>query len=270
VQNLAVPSMVRRILSLMRHTVEPTLRSYSVTHPSGQVVLPQPDGWDQLLFAASGLMTVHTVDARWLVPPNRAVWAPSGVHHRIVTEGRVQIRSLYLAAGVVHEPGPCRAVDVGPFVRELVLHLVERAPLWDDDPADSRLIGVFADQVAGLPDNPLHLPMPTDPRARDVAITLIDDCADDRTVDELARAVSTSRRTLERLFVAETGMSVGRWRTQARVHAAVRLLAGGESVTRVAADVGYSTPSAFGAAFRQVIGTSPGRYLHGGNHRAAR
>jgi AraC-like DNA-binding protein len=262
--------MVRRILSLMRHSDEPTLRSYSVTHPSGQVVIPQPDGWDQLLFAAYGLMTVHTADARWLVPPNRAVWAPSGVHHRIVTEGRVQIRSLYLAAGVVHDPGTCRAVDVGPFVRELVLHLVARAPLWIDDPADARLIGVLADQVATLSDAPLHLPMPTDPRSVQVAHLLLEDCADDRTVDELARAVSTSRRTLERLFVAETGLSVGRWRTQARIQTAVRLLSRGEPVTRVAVEVGYSTPSAFGAAFRDVLGTSPGRYLRGGATAVAR
>lgn len=253
--------MVCHILSCMRHSAEPALRSYSVTHPSARVVLPQPDGWDQLLFAASGLMTVDTDRGRWLVPPNRAVWAPSGVHHRIVTDGRVQIRSLYLAAGIVADPGPCRAVDVGPFVRELVLHLVARAPLWPDDPADARLIGVLADQIAALDDAPLHLPMPADPRALEVAHILLADCADDRTVDQLAHAAATSRRTLERLFAAETGLTVGRWRTQARVHAAVRLLDDGESVTRVAAEVGYSTPSAFGAAFRQVLGTSPGRYL---------
>lgn len=245
----------------MRHTDEPTLRSYSVTHPAGHVVIPQPDGWDQLLFAASGLMTVHTDGARWLVPPNRAVWAPSGIHHRIVTEGRVQIRSLYLSADVVAEPGPCRAVDVGPFVRELVLYLVDRAPLWIDDAADSRLIGVVADQIAMLSDTPLHLPMPSDPRSSQVAQELLDDCADQRTVDELARAVSTSRRTLERLFAAETGMSIGRWRTQARIIESVRLLAQGSSVTRAAVEVGYSTPSAFGAAFRAVLGTSPRRYM---------
>jgi AraC-like DNA-binding protein len=50
----------------------------------------------------------------------------------------------------------------------------------------------------------------------------------------------------------------------------VRLLNRGESVTRVAVEVGYSTPSAFGAAFRDVLGTSPGRYLRGGATAVAR
>jgi AraC-like DNA-binding protein len=31
-------------------------------------------------------------------------------------------------------------------------------------------------------------------------------------------------------------------------------------VTSVALAVGYSTPSAFGAAFRRTLGTSPGRW----------
>jgi AraC-like DNA-binding protein len=255
----------------MRHpSDEPAVRSYAVTHPSGVVVIPQPAGWDQLLLAETGTMTVITDDASWLVPPHRAVWAPSGVRHAITTEGRVRVRSLYLASGVVTDPGGCRAVELTEFCRALVLHAVRKAPLWSGIERDAHLISVLSDEIAILDDAPLRLPMPTDPRCRHVVDALLADPGDERTVDDLARSASTSRRTLERLFQTETGMSVGRWRTQARVHAAIRLLAGGDSVTRVAADVGYSTPSAFGAAFRQVIGTSPGRYLHGGNHRAAR
>jgi AraC-like DNA-binding protein len=249
---------------------EPAVRSYAVTHPSGVVVIPQPDGWDQLLVAETGTMTVSTDEASWLVPPHRAVWAPSGIRHTITTEGRVRVRSLYLATGVVVDPGGCRAVELSEFCRSLMLHAVHAAPLWPDIDRDAHLIAVLSDELAVLDDAPLRLPMPADPRSRHVADLLLADPGDEHTVDDLARSASTSRRTLERLFQTETGMSLGRWRTQARIHAAVRLLASGASVTRAAADVGYSTPSAFGAAFRQVIGTSPGRYLHEGNHRAGR
>lgn len=37
----------------------------------------------------------------------------------------------------------------------------------------------------------------------------------------------------------------------------------GLPVSRVAHAVGYATPSAFLAAFRRTVGTSPGRYLNG-------
>lgn len=77
----------------------------------------------------------------------------------------------------------------------------------------------------------------------------------------MAAAAAASRRTLERLFLEQTGLPVGRWRQRARLVAALRLLADGVPVTTVAHRVGYSTPNAFGAMFRAELGTSPARYF---------
>ena len=87
---------LRQKMSLMRHATDgapavPDLavRGYSVTHPSGTVILPTAPGWDHLVFASSGVMTVGTPDGEWVVPPHRALWAPSGVPFRIQFHGRV-------------------------------------------------------------------------------------------------------------------------------------------------------------------------------------
>lgn len=58
-------------------------------------------------------------------------------------------------------------------------------------------------------------------------------------------------------------MSFDRWRTHVRLRAALPLLAEGRPVSGVAHEVGYATPSAFLAAFRRTVGTSPKRYLNG-------
>ena len=76
----------------------------------------------------------------------------------------------------------------------------------------------------------------------------------------LARQVGLGRRTVERLFLAETKMTVGEWRRRLRLLRAVQRLARGESVTNVALDAGYSSTSAFIATFRKAFGTTPGRY----------
>ena len=55
-------------------------------------------------------------------------------------------------------------------------------------------------------------------------------------------------------------MTVGEWRRRLRLLHGVRLLAGGESVTNAALDAGYSSTSAFIAAFKKTFGTTPGRY----------
>lgn len=55
-------------------------------------------------------------------------------------------------------------------------------------------------------------------------------------------------------------MSLGRWRQQARLLQAMRLLARGQPVTSIALEVGYESPSAFIATFKSMLGTTPGRY----------
>ncbi|PYT93002.1 MAG: hypothetical protein DMG36_11730 [Acidobacteria bacterium] len=52
-------------------------------------------------------------------------------------------------------------------------------------------------------------------------------------------------------------MSFGRWRQQARLFAALEMLAQRESVTEVAIAVGYDSVSAFIEMFRTMLGTTP-------------
>ncbi len=73
--------------------------------------------------------------------------------------------------------------------------------------------------------------------------------------------VGLSPRTLIRRIKDETGMSFRELRRQARILAALERLSLGESVTNVALDVGFDSPSAFIQAFRSVTGKTPGRYM---------
>ena len=75
----------------------------------------------------------------------------------------------------------------------------------------------------------------------------------------LAKQHGVARRTLERRFRDETGMSFGMWRQKARLLDSIRLLAEGKSVTDTALDCGYSSVSAFIAAFKVTFGYTPGR-----------
>ncbi|MDH6679406.1 AraC-like DNA-binding protein [Rhodococcus sp. LBL1] len=55
-------------------------------------------------------------------------------------------------------------------------------------------------------------------------------------------------------------MGVSEWQRRACVPHAIRRLAAGDSVSTVAADLGYATPSAFSTMFHRVTGSSPSTF----------
>lgn len=176
------------------------MRGYAVTHPPGSARVRIQDGWDQLLYTASGVLTVRGEGDVWTVPPDRALWIPAG--ERVTMTGRrpVAVRALYLpsAGDDVATGRGMRALALPRFGRELLLHMVIRCPLYDDRPVDRALRTVLVDQVAQWADAPLGLPIPRDPRAR----AFVD--AVTAGAGEPIR-IGASPRTLERIFLAETG-----------------------------------------------------------------
>ncbi|MFF3958085.1 AraC family transcriptional regulator [Streptomyces sp. NPDC001890] len=227
----------------------------------GQWFVPHSHPQHQLVWARRGVLGVAVDDAYWVLPPTRALWLPAGVVHRTGATREAALCSLYL------EPDRCALdwADPTPVgVDGLLAHLIaylSRDNLHDDQ----RLRGeaVVLDLLRPLPATPIDVPHPTDDRVRAVADALLDNPADSRSLEAHAQAIGVSRRTLTRLFVHDTGMHFDRWRTHVRLRAALPLLAEGQPVSRVAHTVGYATASAFLAAFRRTVGTSPGRYLNG-------
>ncbi len=231
-------------------------------YPAGARLEPHAHAWGQLVYASEGVMRVDAADGVWIVPSQRAVWIPAGVEHAIAMLGSVSLRTLYLAPALARRlPERCAVVAVSPLLRELILHAVATGPLSRERPEHRRLADFLLDLVRMLPAEPLELPMPRDPRALRAAQALLEASDAQPPVSALARQCGASRRTLERLFRAETGLPLGRWRQQARLLRALRLLAEAQPVGAVALEVGYQGASAFVAAFARALGTTPGRYF---------
>jgi len=238
------------------------VRTLAVGYPSGTVLEPHSHDWAQLVYASEGVMSVQTEEGTWVVPSHRGVWIPCRVGHSIAMSGWVSMRTLYIAPQLVRTlPTRCCVVAVSPLLRQLILHAIAHSPLRRNVPEHRRMVDFLLDQLRVLPAAvALELPMPRDARALRLAVRLRDAPGETARLDTLARVAGASRRTLERLFQKETGMSFGRWRQQARLLHAMRLLASGEPVTSTALEVGYESTSAFIAAFSNVLGTTPGRY----------
>jgi AraC-like DNA-binding protein len=213
----------------------------------------------QLVWSARGVVAVKAGDAGWVLPPTRALWLPAGVQHRTGALGRAALRGIYADPELspVSWPSP-RLVAVRPLLRELLEYLTGDgvAPA-----ARVRAEAVAFDLLEPLDVVPIVVPSPADPRARDVERALLANPGDPRSLAEFGRDVGAAERTLARIFVRDCRMPFGTWRTQVRLRASLPLLAQGAPTEAVAHRVGYSSASAFVAAFRRAIGVTPGAYF---------
>jgi AraC-like DNA-binding protein/quercetin dioxygenase-like cupin family protein len=230
--------------------------------PTGLVFDWHTHGDHQLAWAASGVLTVRTRESAWVLPTTRALWIPAGVRHETLSAGAATMRSAYVRPALCSvgwtEPTP---VSASPLMAELIGYL-------EDPSLDGRrranAEAVLVDTLQPVAMTTVEVRMPADDRARRVADLISANLADGRTLAEWGRAVGASERTLARAFLADTGVSFGRWRTLLRVQAALAALASGEPVGNVARHVGYDSDSAFVQAFRRETGVTPAAYFRQG------
>jgi AraC-like DNA-binding protein len=238
-----------------------SVRTLAATYYDGHHIAPHAHPWGQLIYAAEGVMRVSAGAHMWVVPPARAVWAPPGVAHEIHAQGTFKMRTLYLEPAISNVlPGDCIALEVSPLLRELVLHIVQLQMLDGANVGHTHLIGVLLDRLRAAETLPLSIRMPTDRRALAVAVRLQRDPTDTADLAELAAAAGASVRTLQRVFLIETGLGFAQWRQRLRLLHAVAKLSMGATVTEAGQQAGYANTSAFIAAFRKQLGQTPMRY----------
>jgi AraC-like DNA-binding protein len=243
----------------------PTARQSRIW-PSGGVHLWPSGGTSEahshprghLVYAAAGVLSMHTERGTSIVPANRIAWIPAGSTHHHRAHGETDMRIVFLPASLARLLPSHPAVFLASGLAREVLLALGRRELGRTPRA--RLHRVLVDELRETPEQPLHLPEPRDDRLRAVARILDDNPADGSTLAELGRMVGAGGRTLSRLFHDELGMTFYEWRTQLRVCHALVLLAQGHDTTRVAHACGWANPSGFIAAFAGIVGTTPGRH----------
>jgi AraC-like DNA-binding protein len=219
----------------------------------------------QLVALKQGLLILETGSERWMFPSQRCAWTPPNCKHAA--------RSVGGAAGAMVDLSPemSRGLPKTPCLfnsTELLFALVYRMVEWDFrkplSGEQKHLIAALRDEIRQPDLRPLRLNLPREERLARVAEVLMSDVGDGRTLEAWAEFAGMSRRTFMRGFAAETGMSFGRWRQQARLFAALEMLAQRKSVTEVALAVGYDSVSAFIEMFRTMLGATPQAYFRGG------
>lgn len=216
----------------------------------------------QLLYTLRGVIHCEIEAGIWIVPPQCALWIPGGMSHAARGAGEAEVYCLLIDPDAACAlPPQCCTLAVSGLLHELISKAVSFPLLYDESGAQGRLINTLLDELAAAPVEALHLPMPQDPRLRRLADSLLAEPADKATLGQWAVRIGMSERSMTRLLLEELGLSFGRWRRQLHVILSLQRLAKGESVQRVALDLGYENASGFITMFRKTMGQPPARYL---------
>ena len=215
----------------------------------------------KLVYAFEGAIEIEVEDGRHLIPHQLAAWVPAGVAHRL---GAQKLRSgaIFLPSSSVENPGQCiRTIIASPLMREMM----REALRWYLPDADSDLRTAFFMAMSGLcsewitQETDLFMPTSCDARIQR-ALDHTAEHAHARLSDICAQA-GVSERTLRRHLKQETGMSWEVVRLRSRLLKAIALLGdNGLSVTQIALDCGFESPSAFSRAFRTAMHEAPSEY----------
>lgn len=239
-----------------------------VSLPNHAIGTPHRHPWAQLSYALRGVVTVNTQAGQFVAPPTRAVLIPPGVEHGVHCPAHTVIRSLYIGAEQLSWQH-CQVLEIDPLLRELIVAFSLLAVEYDEQGADGRLVAVLLDRLAQAKTSDLMLPWPQAPHLIELCHYLANHADCRLPLAHFSAQLKMSDKTLSRAFKRDTGLSFRRWRQRSRLLAALPLLEAGERVTDVALACGYDSLSAFIAAFKALLGRSPGEYLKNASLSAA-
>lgn len=219
----------------------------------------------QLLAVSSGSIAVTAEGSTFVAPPERAIWVPARTLHETRHFASTLMRTLYIDPAACPDlPDRMAVLQITPLMRALLSEIVARPRDYDEHGSEGRLVRVMLDQIAASRALPLHLPFPTTPSLRDLAMRIVENPKAAEDLALLSRSLGVSARTLQRQFKDQTGLSLRSFRRQAKLLKALELLSARMPISQISDNLGFGEPSAFISMFRAAFGVTPGRYLTDG------
>lgn len=215
------------------------------------------------VYALSGVMRLEADGRRWTLPPARGALIAARHPVEITILSPVAAASVLFETEAMTPKANLVVFEISPLCRELVRVCRQWGAGDLQDDYAVQIFGTLAAEIARLARSPslCYLNKPKD-AALGQALALIEDrLAEDLELDDVARSVGRSSRTLARRFTDELGMTWRETLRRVRIIRATELLALSQmSVTEVAFAVGYASLSGFSAAFQDIVERTPSDY----------
>lgn len=198
-------TVVRRAVAVPEQAAAPFAISAGLRVPRVPTEwAPHSHPLHELVWVRGGTLTSRVEDRVFTVFEGHGLWAPAGVVHGGRATAGAQFHNAFFAPDrTPFAFGEPEAIAMTPLLESLLTHLF-RTDL--DAPARAWAESVVFDviQPSG---HRFALQLPGDPRIDAIAEALLDDPADSASLEEWARRLGISDRTITRAFRQATGLS---------------------------------------------------------------
>ncbi len=236
----------------------------AVNCPSRLRIPPHSHGRAELVYVSSGALSLTSADRIFTVATQNALLIPPGTVHDMRVLADTHVLSVYVTVASELWHQDCRSIPLPPLLHELMQAAVGLPESYNPNSRDGRIMDLIREEVELLMAQPrlptLRTPMPSDARLSRLCRRLLASLDRNWSIDEAALAAGMGRRTFTRAFRHDIGISFAQWLLHARLNAAVVRLNAGASITQVAFECGYNSPSAFATTFKRCLGVPPSDY----------
>lgn len=216
--------------------------------------------WGEFVYAFNGVMEVNIEQMNYITPPPYGIWLPPHLNHSGLNRTSVSHATLYIHESLCeHLPQQAGILLSSPLVTAILQHLKQH-PMQETDPEYLRLLQVLLDQLHHAELIGSYLPHTEHPTLKQLLDFLHTCPADNSTLEDLAKRINMTERTLARLSLKELSMSLNEWRQRLKVMKAMSMLDEGRTVENIALDLGYANSSAFINMFKRWMKITPDQF----------
>lgn len=216
----------------------------------------------QLLYAFEDSVEVESQFARYKVPHQFAAWIPAGTVHRTAIQN-VRSGSVFLSTDMLDVPAnSLRVIPVSNLMREMVIHAMRWPIDGEDDDFSRAYFTCFAKLCSEWVSREVTLVLPSsdDPRINAI-IKFTGANLQSVALADVCKVVGMSERSLRRHFQKAMGISWEDFRLRLRMYTAIDYLdSTSKPIGVIAAEVGYTSQTAFARAFKAIMGIGPTAY----------
>ncbi|WP_158108906.1 helix-turn-helix transcriptional regulator [Vibrio furnissii] len=219
--------------------------------------------WHQIIFPLSGLLQSSIENKSVIVPHNAMLYIPADTVHKSVSVTDTQFLAMYLnPKSGVNYGVEAKSCLVTPFLKALILLLFNRSTQALPPENLIHLLTVLRDQIDTAGQYAIPLLIPRDKRLKAIFDQLTAQPDVKFSLNEWAKHVGASERTLSRLCAKEFDQSFSLWRQNVRLVLSLQLLSTPRTIQDIALELGYASDSAYIYAFKKLFHNTPSKYRH--------